>query len=211
MRVGQPTVSRTTVSTKPAIFLVTGAAGFIGSHLCERLVRDGHRVRGIDSFVPYYPRSTKEQNLAWLRSQPNFEFSSIDLRSDALDERITSVDAIFHLAAMPGLPLSWTDFPLYESCNLAATHRLLQAALEQPRIPSSFTLQHRRFTDGKRPATSRSRAGPSHRMASRNWQPKIWAGHSPRSTVFHLSRFAISPCTVRGNAPTWAITASSRL
>jgi nucleoside-diphosphate-sugar epimerase len=135
MRVGQPIVPARDGRTEPMTCLVTGAAGFIGSHLCERLVLDGHRVRGIDAFVPYYPRSIKEQNLAWLRSQSVFELLSIDLRSDALAESLAGVDAVFHLAAMPGLPLSWTDFQLYESCNLSGTHRLLDATVAQPRIP----------------------------------------------------------------------------
>jgi nucleoside-diphosphate-sugar epimerase len=115
--------------------LVTGAAGFIGSHLCERLIRDGHRVRGVDAFITYYPRAIKEQNLTWLRSQSSFELSTLDLRTAALDEVCDGVDAVFHLAAMPGLPLSWTDFDLYQSCNLTGTHRLLETVLRQPKVP----------------------------------------------------------------------------
>src|SRR5262249_56301005 len=59
--------------------LVTGAAGFIGSHLCERLLADGHAVVGVDCFTPYYPRPVKERNLAGLRRQPHFAFHEIDL------------------------------------------------------------------------------------------------------------------------------------
>jgi nucleoside-diphosphate-sugar epimerase len=108
--------------------LVTGAAGFIGSHLCERLLSDGHHVVGLDAFIPYYPRPIKEANLnaAWIH--PAFAFHELDLRHDPLDGLLDGVDVIFHLAANAGLPKSWTQFDLYESCNIAATQRLLEAA-----------------------------------------------------------------------------------
>jgi nucleoside-diphosphate-sugar epimerase len=107
--------------------LVTGAAGFIGSHLCERLLHAGHTVVGLDAFIPYYPRAAKEANLAGLRGQPQWHFHPHDLRTDPLDDLLEDVEAIFHLAAMPGLARSWTDFDLYASCNLQATQRLLEA------------------------------------------------------------------------------------
>lgn len=108
--------------------LVTGAAGFIGSHLCERLLQSGHSVVGLDSFVAYYPRSFKEANLAHLLGHRWFQFTPTDLRTDPLDDWLDEVEVIFHLAAVPGLPRSWTDFDLYESCNVAATQRLLEAS-----------------------------------------------------------------------------------
>jgi nucleoside-diphosphate-sugar epimerase len=107
--------------------LVTGSAGFIGSHLCERLVRDGHNVVGIDAFIPYYPRSFKERNLAGLRQQRLFALHERDLRTDSLDDLLDGVNVVFHLAAMAGLVKSWTEFDLYQSCNLTATQRLLEA------------------------------------------------------------------------------------
>jgi nucleoside-diphosphate-sugar epimerase len=107
--------------------LVTGAAGFIGSHLCDRLLRDGHAVVAVDAFVPYYPRPLKEANLADARRHPAFTFHPLDLRSDPLDPLLDGLDVVFHLAAMAGLPRSWTDFDLYESCNVTATQRLLEA------------------------------------------------------------------------------------
>ena len=115
--------------------LVTGAAGFIGSHLCERLLRDGHTVTGVDAFIPYYPRSLKEANLASAQTQARFQFYPLDLRSDPLDGPLADIEVVFHLAAMPGLPRSWTDFDLYESCNITSTQRLLETALRQPRPP----------------------------------------------------------------------------
>lgn len=108
--------------------LVTGAAGFIGSHLCERLLRDGCEVAGIDAFIPYYPREIKEANLAIARLNPRFSFHELDLRRDRLEPIVEGVDVIFHLAAMAGLPKSWTQFDLYESCNVTGTQRLVDAA-----------------------------------------------------------------------------------
>jgi nucleoside-diphosphate-sugar epimerase len=112
--------------------LVTGAAGFIGSHLCERLLQLGHMVVGIDAFIPYYPRVVKEANLAAARKHPDFTFHPLDLRNSDLAPALDGVQAVFHLAAMAGLPRSWTDFALYESCNIASTQRLLEAARQSP-------------------------------------------------------------------------------
>lgn len=107
--------------------VVTGAAGFIGSHLCERLLADGHSVRGLDAFVPYYPRVVKESNLASCRAHRGFELRTCDLRNDPLADLLGDAEVVIHLAAMPGLPRSWTDFDLYEGCNVTATQRLLEA------------------------------------------------------------------------------------
>jgi nucleoside-diphosphate-sugar epimerase len=115
--------------------VVTGAAGFIGSHLCERLLDLNYEVVGIDAFIPYYSPAAKQLNLDPARSRPEFRFHALDLRSDAIDYCLTQADVVFHLAAMPGLVRSWTDFDLYESCNFVATHRLLEAVRRQPSPP----------------------------------------------------------------------------
>jgi nucleoside-diphosphate-sugar epimerase len=107
--------------------LVTGAAGFIGSHLCERLLALGHEVVGLDAFIPYYPRPLKERNLTDARQNPKYTFHPLDLRTDDLSAAAAGVEVVFHLAAMPGLVASWTDFDLYNGCNLTATRRLLEA------------------------------------------------------------------------------------
>lgn len=106
--------------------LVTGAAGFIGSHLCERLLADGHVVAGLDCFTSYYPRTLKERNLADSLSHKNFTFYERDLVDASLTEVAADAEWIFHLAAMPGLTRSWTHFDEYQRCNLMATHRLLE-------------------------------------------------------------------------------------
>jgi nucleoside-diphosphate-sugar epimerase len=107
--------------------LVTGAAGFIGSHLCERLLALGHEVIGLDCFVPYYPKSLKERNLAAAKEHPKFRFLPLDLRTDDITPAVEGVEVVYHLAAMPGLVASWTDFDLYLGCNVTATQRLLEA------------------------------------------------------------------------------------
>jgi len=114
--------------------LVTGAAGFIGSHLCEHLLKAGHTVLGLDAFIPFYPRAVKEANLSGFRGHPAFRFHPLDLRCDPLDDALAGVEAIFHLAAMPGLTRSWTDFDLYESCNVTGTQRLLEAVRGMPTL-----------------------------------------------------------------------------
>lgn len=115
--------------------VVTGAAGFIGSHLCERLLRDGNEVVGIDAFFPSYPQSTKERNQATALAHENYRFHRLDLRHDPLDPLVVDAEAIFHLAALPGLMPSWTDFEAYWTCNVLATQRLLEAACRSvPRL-----------------------------------------------------------------------------
>ncbi len=114
--------------------VVTGAAGFIGSHLVEALLGAGHEVAGIDAFIDYYAREVKEANLAAARADGRFTFHELDLRTADLDGVIDGADAVVHLAAMPGLVRSWTDVELYTTCNLLATHRVIEAVLSR-RVP----------------------------------------------------------------------------
>jgi UDP-glucuronate 4-epimerase len=106
--------------------LVTGAAGFIGSHVCEALLAAGHRVVGMDNFDAFYPRSVKEQNLAGLRPRAGFRFVEGDVGRDPLP--LAGLDAILHLAARPGVQPSLQDPAGYMDSNVTATTRLLEAA-----------------------------------------------------------------------------------
>jgi len=106
--------------------LVTGAAGFIGSHVCEALIRRGHEVAGVDNFDPFYAREVKERNVAGLRNLPAFEFVEADVARDPMP--LDGVDALIHLAAKPGVRPSLEDPASYMDANVTATARLFDAA-----------------------------------------------------------------------------------
>lgn len=108
--------------------LVTGAAGFIGSTLTDRLLQDGADVVGIDCFTDYYPRALKEGNLAGARRASRFAFVDDDLLDVDMDALLDGVTHVFHLAAQAGVRKSWgRDFDVYVSNNISATQRLLEA------------------------------------------------------------------------------------
>jgi UDP-glucose 4-epimerase len=104
--------------------LVTGCAGFIGSHLVERLLQADNDVIGIDCFTDYYPQEQKLANLSRALKNNRFTF----LRQDILEvDRFPRVDHVFHLAAQPGVRASWgTNFTIYTKNNVEATQRLLE-------------------------------------------------------------------------------------
>ena len=114
-------------------FLVTGCAGFIGSHLTERLLAEGHEVIGVDNFEPYYPFEFKWRNLQNALKSPRFTFESMDLRNRRLlDELFTKnkIDTIVHLAAKAGVRPS-IEHPLeYEESNVVCTINMLEAAVK---------------------------------------------------------------------------------
>ncbi len=109
--------------------LVTGAAGFIGSHLAARLAELGHEIVGVDCFLDYYPRTVKERNLRSLGERPNVRFLEQDLSRVELAPLLAGVDWVFHQAAQAGVRASWgRDFEIYALHNVLATQRLLEAA-----------------------------------------------------------------------------------
>jgi UDP-glucose 4-epimerase len=113
--------------------LVTGCAGFIGSHLSESLLNDGHVVVGIDCFNENYGRSQKLRNLEQARQWDRFDFVPIDLSRGDLTELTADCDVVYHLAAEPGVRASWGKrFDAYVRNNVMATQLLLDAVISEP-------------------------------------------------------------------------------
>jgi UDP-glucuronate 4-epimerase len=109
--------------------LVTGCAGFIGSHLTESLLSDGHSVLGVDCFNNNYGRGQKLANLRRATEWNAFEFAPIDLSRGDLYDLVGECDVVYHLAAEPGVRASWgTRFESYLRNNVQATQHLLEAA-----------------------------------------------------------------------------------
>jgi len=108
--------------------LVTGAAGFIGSHLSAALLDSGASVIGVDCFTDYYPRPLKEANLATVKDRQGFKFVQGALQEMDLKPLLAGVTHVFHLAAQAGVRKSWgQDFDVYTRNNIEATQRLLEA------------------------------------------------------------------------------------
>jgi UDP-glucuronate 4-epimerase len=113
--------------------LVTGCAGFIGSHLTESLLEDGVDVLGVDCFNDNYARPQKLHNLERAMEWGNFEFVPIDLARGDLHDIVGEAERVYHLAAEPGVRSSWGDrFELYVRNNVLATQQLLEAASASP-------------------------------------------------------------------------------
>ncbi len=109
--------------------VVTGVAGFIGSHLAERLLEIGCTVAGVDCFTDYYSRELKERNLSGLRTRAGFELRTYDLATGRLADLVEGATQVFHQAGQPGVRSSWgEDFSVYVRDNVLATQRLLEAA-----------------------------------------------------------------------------------
>jgi len=110
--------------------LVTGAAGFVGSHLAERLIANGATVVGLDAFTDYYPRPEKERNLAALRGRPGFTLVEGAIADANLPALLDGITHVFHLAAQAGVRKSWgREFGVYTLNNVDATQTLLEACV----------------------------------------------------------------------------------
>lgn len=113
--------------------LVTGAAGFIGSHLTARLLEQGSTVVGVDCFTDYYPRSLKEANLSVVTGRSGFRFVEARIQDAELTSLLHGVTHVFHLAAQAGVRKSWgREFAIYTSNNVDATQILLEACIGLP-------------------------------------------------------------------------------
>ena len=107
--------------------LVTGCAGFIGSHLSEALIKKGNIVYGIDNFHPYYDKTIKLENISELKKEPNFFFIEKDILSKSLSEETPSdIDVVFHLAAIAGVRYSVKHPTDYFEINTFGTQKLLE-------------------------------------------------------------------------------------
>jgi nucleoside-diphosphate-sugar epimerase len=113
---------------EPAPVLVTGAAGFVGSHLAERLAADGHHVIAVDCLTDYYDVSQKRASFDLLGRLPGCRLRSDDLRTADLDALLDGVEVVFHQAGQPGVRASWDAFASYVEHNVEVTQRLLAAA-----------------------------------------------------------------------------------
>ncbi|WAS91513.1 NAD-dependent epimerase/dehydratase family protein [Nannocystis punicea] len=115
--------------------LVTGAAGFVGSHLSERLVELGHEVVGVDRLSDYYPLPYKQANLARLRREPRFRLEVADLARCPVEPLLADVDVVFHQAAQAGVRASWgASFQTYLDDNVLSTQRILEAVRRSPSV-----------------------------------------------------------------------------
>jgi len=113
--------------------LVTGCAGFLGSHLCERLIDNGHEVLGIDSFTDFYSRSLKNRNLHRLMDESAFSLRELDLAEASVDDLFEGMSVVYHLAAQPGVRGSFgSGFSHYARHNILATQALLEEAVRNP-------------------------------------------------------------------------------
>jgi UDP-glucose 4-epimerase len=113
--------------------VVTGAAGFIGSHLSGSLLDRGAEVVGIDCFTDYYPRAMKEANLAANVSREGFRFIETRIQDADLPSLLDGATHVFHLAAQAGVRKSWgRDFRTYTENNVEASQQLLEACVGRP-------------------------------------------------------------------------------
>jgi len=128
LRTEMPTAVNELLTPETAV-VVTGCAGFVGSHLTEALLSLGCRVTGVDCLTDYYEVAQKRANLAPSLSHPNFTFREQDLNALEASELLKGVRVCFHLAAQAGVRASWGgEFTNYLDWNVLATQRLLEAA-----------------------------------------------------------------------------------
>lgn len=113
--------------------VVTGVAGFVGSHLCRHLLEQGDEVVGIDAMTDFYDVALKEANLAPLTAWDSFTLHRVDLLDAPLRPLLDGAEVVFHLACQPGVRPSWgSEFAIYAQRNILATQRLLEVLRDVP-------------------------------------------------------------------------------
>ena len=141
--------------------LVTGCAGFIGSHVAERLLEDGHEVVGADCLTAFYDPARKARTLERLSDHHGFEQRRIDLAGEPLDELLDGVEAVFHLAGQPGVRQSFDDPAPYVRNNVNATRRLLAAAGRASLAAFVYASSSSIYGDGAAPRRMRESDRPA--------------------------------------------------
>ena len=119
--------------------VITGCAGFIGSHLSERLLQEGWSVLGIDSLAPTYDTFGRKRIAEKLAAHPSFEFIEGDLNRIDLTPHMSEAEVVFHLAARPGVRASWRDFAQVSAANILATQRVLDSLAQNPETRLVFS------------------------------------------------------------------------
>ena len=193
--------------------LVTGVAGFIGSHLAERLLREGYRVVGLDCFSDYYPRPLKEANLSGLRGQAGFDLREQDLCTADLEAllREEGVEVIFHEAAQAGVRRSWgREFEIYTQNNVLATQRLLEAARAHGVSRFIYASSSSIYGDTDELPMRETARSPFRPMGSASWLPSTSASSTMPISACRPYRCATLPSMAPGSGRIWPSTASSR-
>ncbi len=141
--------------------LVTGCAGFIGSHVTERLLADGDEVVGVDCLTSFYDPALKSRTLEPLQEHERFEHRRVDLAGEPLDELLDGVQTIFHLAGQPGVRQSFDDPGTYVRNNVNASRRLLAAAARAPVETVVYASSSSIYGDGAQPRRMRETDAPA--------------------------------------------------
>ena len=193
--------------------LVTGGAGFIGGHLCQRLLDRGDSVVCVDSFDAFYDPSIKRATVASLARSPRFRLVEADIRDAAGLERELAgagIDAIVHLAARAGVRPSIEDPLLYTQVNVEGTVVMLELARRLGVRAFVFGSSSSVYGDSTAVPFREDEpaAAPISPYAATKRAGELLATATPTCTGWRGCACASSPCTARGSGPTWRSTSS---
>ncbi len=193
-----------------ATAIVTGCAGFIGSHVAERLVAEGYEVIGVDALTDYYSRDVKLKNLAGLLDHERFKFIEADLLAMDLPRLLRPADYVFHQAGQPGVRPSWRqNFELYLNNNVLVTQRLLEAAIDSNIKRFVYASSSSIYGDAEALPTSEDVIPkPVSPYVRRSWPASICAICIGKTSGFPQLHCGISRFTVPGRGRIWLSTSS---